>query len=275
MPSAVVARPELEPVLALRTKIMALHEVAAGQGVSYGGLWRPARKARVATCPSATPMAIQAYSRGRGPYPGRRAPVVGAVCMDMRWIDVSRVPGASVGDVVTLIGCDAGRPSRSTKSPVGPTPPATKSSAESPSGFRASTGPPKRKPAMSDASACSHQPGNDAGEMTTASVVRLVGRVLRALAGGGGDLRPAHNPAGSGLHLVVSAAVPAAPLPRADGIHRGGLDAHHHAGGGFFTGAVTALQAITALAMFDSAALGWLRVGVSLARELAPVFTAS
>ncbi|HJX52761.1 MAG TPA: alanine racemase, partial [Polyangia bacterium] len=49
MPSAVVARPELEPVLALRTKIMALHEVAAGQGVSYGGLWRPARKARVAT----------------------------------------------------------------------------------------------------------------------------------------------------------------------------------------------------------------------------------
>ena len=107
MPSAVVARPELEPVLALRTKIMALHEVAAGQGVSYGGLWRPVRKARVATLPIG-------YADG---YPrhicgaevlirGRRAPVVGAVCMDMMMVDVSRVPGASVGDSVTLIGRD-------------------------------------------------------------------------------------------------------------------------------------------------------------------------
>ena len=34
--------------------------------------------------------------------------MVGAVCMDMMMIDVSRVPGASVGDTVTLIGRDEG-----------------------------------------------------------------------------------------------------------------------------------------------------------------------
>jgi phospholipid/cholesterol/gamma-HCH transport system permease protein len=43
---------------------------------------------------------------------------------------------------------------------------------------------------------------------------------------------------------------------------------------GFFTGAVTALQAIMALAMFDQQRWVGYGVGVSLARELAPVFTA-
>ena len=109
MPSAVVARPELEPVLALRTKVMALHEVAAGQGVSYGGLWRPARKARVATLPIGYADGYPRHIRGAEVLiRGRRAPVVGAVCMDMMMIDVSRVPGASVGDTVTLIGRDEG-----------------------------------------------------------------------------------------------------------------------------------------------------------------------
>jgi len=107
MPSAVVARPELEPVLSLRTKIMALHDVAAGQGVSYGGLWRPARKARVATLPIGYADGYPRHIRGAEVLiRGRRAPVVGAVCMDMMMIDVSRVPGASVGDPVTLIGRD-------------------------------------------------------------------------------------------------------------------------------------------------------------------------
>ena len=109
MPSAVVARPELEPVLALRTKIMALHEVAAGQGVSYGGLWRPARKARVATLPIGYADGYPRHIRGAQVLiRGLRAPVVGAVCMDMMMVDVSRVPGASVGDQVTLIGRDDG-----------------------------------------------------------------------------------------------------------------------------------------------------------------------
>ncbi|HJX63520.1 MAG TPA: alanine racemase [Polyangia bacterium] len=107
MPSAVVARPELEPVLALRTKVMALHEVAAGQGVSYGGLWRPARKARVATLPIGYADGYPRHIRGAEVLiRGRRAPVVGAVCMDMMMIDVSQVKGASVGDPVTLIGRD-------------------------------------------------------------------------------------------------------------------------------------------------------------------------
>jgi phospholipid/cholesterol/gamma-HCH transport system permease protein len=43
---------------------------------------------------------------------------------------------------------------------------------------------------------------------------------------------------------------------------------------GFFTGAVTSVQAILALSMFDQQRYVGFGVGVSLARELAPVFTA-
>ena len=43
---------------------------------------------------------------------------------------------------------------------------------------------------------------------------------------------------------------------------------------GFFTGAVTALQAILALSLFEQQRYVGFGVGISLARELAPVFTA-
>ena len=107
MPSKVVALSDLEPVLSLRTKIMALHEVAAGEGVSYGGLWRPARKALVATLPIGYADGYPRHIRGAEVLiRGRRAPVVGAVCMDMMMVDVTHVPGVAVGDTAVLIGAD-------------------------------------------------------------------------------------------------------------------------------------------------------------------------
>lgn len=107
MPSTVVARPELEPVLTLRTRVMALHDVPPGAPVSYGGQWRATRPSRIATLPIG-------YADG---YPrhvrdatvlirGHRAPVAGAVCMDMFMIDVTDVPGVTLGDPVTLVGAE-------------------------------------------------------------------------------------------------------------------------------------------------------------------------
>ncbi|HXU07064.1 MAG TPA: alanine racemase [Polyangia bacterium] len=109
MPSHHVAVADLEPALRLSTRIMAIHDVAVGTPVSYGGLWRAARPSRIATLPVG-------YADG---YPrhvrdacvlvgGRRAPIVGAVCMDMLMIDVTDVPhaDAALGSPVTLIGRD-------------------------------------------------------------------------------------------------------------------------------------------------------------------------
>jgi len=51
MPSDLVAVAGLERALALRTRVMAVRDVAPGTGVSYGGTWRAARASRVATLP--------------------------------------------------------------------------------------------------------------------------------------------------------------------------------------------------------------------------------
>jgi alanine racemase len=105
MPSAVVALPELEPVLTLRSRIMALHEVPPGGAVSYGGIWRAARPSRVATLPLGYADGYPRHVRGAEVMiRGRRVPIVGAVCMDMLMVDVTDVPGAQVADPVTLLG---------------------------------------------------------------------------------------------------------------------------------------------------------------------------
>ena len=109
MPSRNVPLPGLEPALRLSTRIMAVHDVPTGTGVSYGGLWRAGRPSRIATLPvgyaDGYPRHVQ---RAEALVAGRRVPVVGAVCMDMLMVDVTDVPPAvaGLGDAVTLIGRD-------------------------------------------------------------------------------------------------------------------------------------------------------------------------
>jgi alanine racemase len=107
MPSAVVARPELEPVLTLKTKVMALVDVAPGEGVGYGGLWRAARPSRTATLPIGYADGYPRHVAGAfALIRGRRVPLVGAVSMDMMTVDVTDIDGVAIGDDVTLIGSD-------------------------------------------------------------------------------------------------------------------------------------------------------------------------
>ena len=101
---------------------------------------------------------------------------------------------------------------------------------------------------MSDASASPSNPGNDAGEMTTANVVRLVGRVFAPLLGavaifgqhmillGRAFTWLFRRPFRLRLYLEQMEFIGVGSMPIIMLV-------------GFFTGAVTALQAITALAM--------------------------
>jgi alanine racemase len=109
MPSSHVALAALEPALRLTTRIMAIHDIAPGATVSYGGLWRASRPSRVATLPIGYADGYPRLVRdARVLVHGRRAPLVGAVCMDMLMVDVTDVPAAREGDLVTLIGADGG-----------------------------------------------------------------------------------------------------------------------------------------------------------------------
>ena len=107
MPSRVVDLPGLEPALALRTRIMAVREIGIGATVSYGGTWRAARPTRVATLPIGYADGYPRHVQGASVLlAGRRAPIIGVVCMDMLMIDVTDLPESALSGVVTLIGRD-------------------------------------------------------------------------------------------------------------------------------------------------------------------------
>jgi alanine racemase len=98
----------LEPVLSWRTRIVALHDIDAGTSVGYGRTWRAQRASRIATIPIgyAEGLPRSAGNAAHALVRGRRAALVGRVCMDMAFVDVTDAPNVETGDAVTLIGPD-------------------------------------------------------------------------------------------------------------------------------------------------------------------------
>jgi alanine racemase len=101
---------ELKPVMRVRTEIVALREVDAGASVGYGGTWTAPGRSRIATIPMGYADGLSRHLSGRGHVlvRGKRAPVVGAVSMDMAMVDVTEVSGASVRDEVVIMGAQEG-----------------------------------------------------------------------------------------------------------------------------------------------------------------------
>jgi alanine racemase len=95
-----------EPAMTLTTRLIAINHVRKGERVGYAAAYE---------CPADMPIGVAAIGYGDG-YPrsasagtpvsirGIRAPIVGRISMDMITIDLRNVPGANVGDRVTLWG---------------------------------------------------------------------------------------------------------------------------------------------------------------------------
>ena len=98
----------LEPALSWRTRIVALHEIEEATTVGYGRTWHAARRSRIATLPIgyAEGLPRNAGNSAHALVRGVRVPLIGRVCMDMAFADVTGVPDARPGDAVTLIGAD-------------------------------------------------------------------------------------------------------------------------------------------------------------------------
>lgn len=104
----------LWPVMRVRTEIIALRDVPEGSSVGYGATFRTTRPSRIATIPMgyADGLSRQLSSRGHVLIGGKRAPIVGAVSMDMSMIDVTDLAqGGSVAvrDEVVVLGPQDGR----------------------------------------------------------------------------------------------------------------------------------------------------------------------
>ncbi len=99
---------DLWPVMRLKSKVAMLKWVEPGTSVSYARRYVAAEKTLVASVPVgyADGYSRSLTNRGEALVRGMRAGVIGAVCMDWIMLDVSHIPGVSVGDDVTLLGCD-------------------------------------------------------------------------------------------------------------------------------------------------------------------------
>nr|WP_297873236.1 alanine racemase [uncultured Blautia sp.] len=98
----------LKPLMSLRSHIAYIKTVEPGAEISYGGIFTTVRDTRVATIPVGY---ADGYPRGlsnKGSVliRGKRAPILGRVCMDQFMVDVTDIPEAEELDQVTLLGKD-------------------------------------------------------------------------------------------------------------------------------------------------------------------------
>ena len=95
-----------DPSSHLQTTIVQLRTIPRGGTVSYNGTFVATRPTRIAVLPIgyADGYSRQLSYRGSVLIQGRRAPIVGLVCMDMIMVDVTDLAPVQVGEIVTLIG---------------------------------------------------------------------------------------------------------------------------------------------------------------------------
>ena len=101
-------KPNLLPVMALRSRVTLLKRVHRGETLGYGCSFEASREMLVATIPAGyhDGYARALSNRGRVILRGTYAPVVGRVSMDLTLVDVTGVRGVELGDRVTLLGTD-------------------------------------------------------------------------------------------------------------------------------------------------------------------------
>jgi alanine racemase len=105
LPSSIPA-PDLKPVLSLKSTIVQLRSIPRGGTVSYNRTFVAERPTRIAVLPIgyADGYSRRLSHRASVLIQGRRAPIIGLVCMDMIMIDVTDFGPVQIGETATLIG---------------------------------------------------------------------------------------------------------------------------------------------------------------------------
>lgn len=100
----------LVPVLSLKSCIVFLKELEKGRVISYGATYETSKNQRIATIPvgygDGYPRSLS--NKGYVLIHGKKAPICGRICMDQFMVDVTDIPEAKEGDIVTLVGKDHG-----------------------------------------------------------------------------------------------------------------------------------------------------------------------
>ena len=98
---------ELQPVLSLKARVASVRDLHPGESAGYGMAYVASQERRIAALSIGYADGLpRALSQGVGSVllHGRRAKIIGRVCMDQTLVDVTDIPGVQTGDEAVLIG---------------------------------------------------------------------------------------------------------------------------------------------------------------------------
>ena len=98
----------LKPALQFLSKVTFVKTLPAGREISYGGTFVTTKDTRVATVPVGYADGYRRSLSGKFHclIHGKKAPILGRICMDQMMVDVTEIPETQPGDRVTLVGTD-------------------------------------------------------------------------------------------------------------------------------------------------------------------------
>ena len=99
---------ELSPAMSWKSHVVNIMEPEMNRGISYGATYVTTHPCRIATVSigyaDGYPRSLS--NKGWMLIHGKKAPIVGRVCMDQTMVDITDIPDVKIEDVVTLIGQD-------------------------------------------------------------------------------------------------------------------------------------------------------------------------
>jgi len=98
----------LRETMSLKTRVAQVKDLKAGDSVSYGRTFTAERDMRIAVLSIGYADGLHRAGSGKASYllRGKRVRQIGRICMDLCMVDVTDVPDAAPGDIVTIFGYD-------------------------------------------------------------------------------------------------------------------------------------------------------------------------
>ncbi len=96
----------LKQAMTFKTKIYHIKTLEKGEGVSYDYLWKADKRSIVGTLPFGYADGYPRNMRDKGfvTIHGKKAPILGVICMDQCMVDLTDIPEAQVGDEAVIYG---------------------------------------------------------------------------------------------------------------------------------------------------------------------------
>lgn len=96
----------LKQAITFKSKIYHIKTLEKGEGVGYSYVWKADKKSVVGTIPLGYADGYPRNMRNKGSVSihGKKAPIIGVICMDQCMVDLTDIPEANVGDEVIIYG---------------------------------------------------------------------------------------------------------------------------------------------------------------------------